>query len=177
MLSLNSVYSINNVPRFQSTAMLSIEEERREERGAKEQRNISQRASSRLLAQMAEQLMSWLLLLIGCTTLLIQRLAASASQEYGSFDFVIVGAGPSGSALANRLSEIGHWTVLLLEAGKRENFLTDVPLLAPLVQLTDYNWGYRTEPAGNNASKQVGSDEKLSNRIRVFFDFACTQNK
>ncbi|XP_048516361.1 glucose dehydrogenase [FAD, quinone]-like isoform X2 [Athalia rosae] len=64
-------------------------------------------------------------------------------QEY---DFVIIGAGSGGSVLANRLTEIPEWNVLLIEAGKDEFFLTDVPLLAPTLHITAYNWGYKTEP-------------------------------
>lgn len=67
------------------------------------------------------------------------------------YDFVIIGAGSGGSVLANRLTEIFHWDVLLLEAGKDEMFLTDIPLLAPLMQITAYNWGYKTEPSGNGS--------------------------
>lgn len=62
------------------------------------------------------------------------------------YDFVVVGAGSGGSVVANRLTEVGNWTVLLLEAGDEENFVTDVPLLVSYVTSSgDFNWNYRTE--------------------------------
>lgn len=64
-------------------------------------------------------------------------------QEY---DFIIVGAGSAGCVLANRLSEISQWKILLLEAGGNENFFSDIPIFAPFISITPMNWGYTAEP-------------------------------
>jgi len=52
----------------------------------------------------------------------------------------------SGAVLANRLTEIEDWSVLLIEAGGYETILTDVPLLATNQQLSEIDWKYKTEP-------------------------------
>ncbi|XP_026477527.1 glucose dehydrogenase [FAD, quinone]-like [Ctenocephalides felis] len=62
------------------------------------------------------------------------------------YDFIIIGSGPGGSVMANRLSEIQDWKILLLEAGEQESPLTDVPLLASVLQRSKYDWNYKTEP-------------------------------
>ncbi len=64
------------------------------------------------------------------------------------FDFIIVGAGSAGCVLANRLSEDGRNTVLLLEAGGRDsNPLIRVPMMAGLVYFwKSINWNYQTAP-------------------------------
>ncbi|XP_072936242.1 glucose dehydrogenase [FAD, quinone]-like [Epargyreus clarus] len=67
-------------------------------------------------------------------------------QNHEEFDFVVVGAGSAGSVVANRLSEIPQWKVLLIEAGGNENFFSDIPIFAPFLSLTPMNWGYQSEP-------------------------------
>lgn len=61
------------------------------------------------------------------------------------YDFVIIGSGSGGSVMANRLSEITNWKILLLEAGEQGDFLTDIPLLDRLVYRNKYDWNYTTE--------------------------------
>lgn len=53
-----------------------------------------------------------------------------------------------GAVVANRLSEINNWNVLLLEAGGQETDISDVPLLAGYLQLTQLDWQYKTEAQG-----------------------------
>ena len=64
------------------------------------------------------------------------------------YDFVIVGAGSAGCILASRLSESGRHTVLLLEAGgKDDSFWFKIPVgYARSYYNPEVNWMYSTEP-------------------------------
>lgn len=87
------------------------------------------------------------------------------------YDFIIIGAGSagrlrrialsgwprswyhltlsfSGAVLANRLTEVENWNVLLLEAGGDETEISEVPLMAGYLQLSKLDWKYKTEPSG-----------------------------
>ena len=64
-----------------------------------------------------------------------------------NFDFIIVGGGSAGCVLANRLSENGLYKVLLLEAGKKGNIWSSVPIsFATLMNNPKANWLYKSEP-------------------------------
>ncbi|KAF7495030.1 Glucose dehydrogenase -like protein [Sarcoptes scabiei] len=62
------------------------------------------------------------------------------------YDYIVVGAGSAGPVVANRLSENPNVKVLLLEAGGHEVYQTEIPVLAARLQLSEYDWQYKTEP-------------------------------
>ncbi|PSN57811.1 hypothetical protein C0J52_04364 [Blattella germanica] len=74
----------------------------------------------------------------------------SSTSLLDEYDFIIIGAGSAGSVVANRLSEVGSWKVLLLEAGGYPTPASEVPKLLVSLQNTDLDWKYRTEPDNNS---------------------------
>lgn len=87
------------------------------------------------------------------------RLSGSSFGVPGpqTFDYVIIGGGTAGLALASRLSENPNWTVAVVEAGgfyETDNGnVSQVPLFASIGSdktAANYNplvdWGFMTEP-------------------------------
>jgi len=78
---------------------------------------------------------------------LLRELCGTLSTV-STYDYIIVGAGSAGCVLANRLTENGRYTVLLLEAGGSDRRLW---IRMPIGYGKSFydprvNWMYRTEP-------------------------------
>ncbi|OXU22301.1 hypothetical protein TSAR_016459 [Trichomalopsis sarcophagae] len=87
----------------------------------------------------------------------------STLQNDDEFDFIVVGAGSAGAAVAARLTEIKDAKVLLIEAGGNENLILNIPILAPYIQLDKpINWEYYTEKSENYCRGSVTQRYKLN---------------
>ena len=66
------------------------------------------------------------------------------NEETNNYDYIVVGGGSAGCVLANRLSSISSSNVLLIEAGKKNHFLSRIPISFGLfIDKPSVNWCYR----------------------------------
>ena len=75
------------------------------------------------------------------------------------FDFIIVGSGSAGSVMANRLSEDGNNTVLVLEYGGSDwgPFIQMPSALSYPLNMSLYNWGFESEPEPHLGGRRMAT--------------------
>jgi choline dehydrogenase len=79
-----------------------------------------------------------------------------AGGPVAAYDFIVVGAGSAGCAVAGRLASESSSTVLLIEAGGTDRRLAiRAPLAFPLQFGTSLDWGYESEPEPGCAGRRI----------------------
>ncbi|XP_022830903.1 glucose dehydrogenase [FAD, quinone]-like [Spodoptera litura] len=91
----------------------------------------------------------------GVTEGLIPDYDGLATRSAENFDFIIVGAGTAGSVLANRLSAVPEWNVLLIEAGDDAPVEADIPGLHTSFYGSRFDWNYSTVPNGRTNGANI----------------------
>lgn len=114
----------------------------------------------------------WLVLLLACS------ISGALSSCIDSYDYIIVGGGPGGLTVANRLSELPNVTVAVIEAGgdvSQNPNVTDpnrftLPLNTPIDwQYTSTNQTYATgQTMGLHAGKALGGTTTVNGKYSHF---------
>ena len=78
------------------------------------------------------------------------------ASQIETYDYIVVGAGSAGAAVAHRLSEDPRNKVLLLEAGPAHHPWTYVPVgYAKLINNPTANWLYAAEPEASTNGRRL----------------------
>src|SRR5712675_856962 len=86
-----------------------------------------------------------------------------------TYDYIVVGAGSAGAAVANRLSSDPRNKVLLLEAGRASHPWSPIPIgMARLIANPAANWLYSSEPRGKHQWPQApGAARQAARRLQL----------
>ncbi|KAJ0176357.1 hypothetical protein K1T71_007536 [Dendrolimus kikuchii] len=82
-------------------------------------------------------------------------------QDQQEFDYVVVGAGAGGTAVASRLALAG-FDVLLVEAGGDPGILTRIPSAAMTLIGSAVDWKYKTQPNNKSCLASEGQQCRFS---------------
>ncbi len=78
------------------------------------------------------------------------------TSDVTTYDYIVVGAGSAGAAVANRLSADPRHRVLLLEAGPASHPWTRIPVgYAKLINNPAANWLYTSEPEASTNGRRL----------------------
>jgi choline dehydrogenase len=79
-------------------------------------------------------------------------------KDFGEFDYVVVGGGTAGCVVANRLSADPNVTVLLLEAGAKDDWIwIHIPIgYLYCINNPRTDWCYKTEPEPGLNGRSIG---------------------
>ncbi|XP_023247391.1 glucose dehydrogenase [FAD, quinone]-like [Copidosoma floridanum] len=86
-----------------------------------------------------------------------RKKSENEENDNDEYNFIIVGAGSAGCVLANRLTEVHKWKVLLLEAGDEQPIISDIPAARPLLLGSSIDWMYKTQPERHACLSQENS--------------------
>jgi len=77
-------------------------------------------------------------------------------MESQKYEYIVVGAGSAGAAVAHRLSEDGKHRVLVLEAGRESHPWSRIPVgFAKLIDNPAANWRYSSEPDEGSGQRRI----------------------
>jgi choline dehydrogenase-like flavoprotein len=94
------------------------------------------------------------------TLLAVSLIIINRQQEHDSlidrqnidneYDYIVIGAGSSGSVVASRLSEHAEFKILVVEAGSGETVVSDMPAMTKSLWGSEMDWNFKISQQNNS---------------------------